>query len=61
MPTRGAFVRSARAPAQFFGLRSPGPVAKRLPRNKGKLFEQEYTRAKHQRGPIRLAPTQKGY
>jgi hypothetical protein len=34
MPTRGAFVRSARAPAQFFSLLSPGLVAKRLPGNK---------------------------
>jgi hypothetical protein len=34
MPTRGAFVRSARAPAQLFSLRSPGLPAKTLPRNK---------------------------
>jgi hypothetical protein len=34
MLTRGAFVRSARAPAQLFSLLSPGVVAKTLPRNK---------------------------
>ncbi len=34
MPTRGAFVTFARAPAQFFSLLSTGLVAKTLPRNK---------------------------
>ena len=34
MPDRVAFVRSARATAQFFSLLSPGLVGKRLPPNK---------------------------
>ena len=45
MPTRGAFVRSARAPAKLFSLLSPGLVAKRLPRNKlGKSYLSKNTR-----------------